>query len=830
MARLVDKDELIKNELKEFYSNKYNSLKHYLENDFINPAIPTTEFDTNFMFTKQTHIIKYKNTISNQNANDFKLENTLTVIRKDIPRSKKIIFKYLDNNEFESIESLDDITNLTTYKDLLNIYNECFGKIFTGINFNRNFIPETQLNNLKYDYGFTKKDITISELKSIPAQYIDDYLKLLLYRINVHNQGVYGFTNNLFNIANLFILFNNPKIFIYDDTLKTISVVLIIVLSTSRGLIKFGKVIIVKKIDQLNENDVCIMELDFDFNIDDKLSLIEKSKKLFTTIMEYSIEFYNKTNINVLQGLYSKKDIIMTARENLGHTKLKSQKPDITGFYNKDCTGINKTGFLQKCKLKKLKKTCYYEPYKFSNDLNNNSKYSNNYNNSKMNTEHYKSIDNICTYNGLLNFFDIEGETIIDKIIDFKKIYDNDASNLLIVTDIETIYSIFGILNISNLDFILINSERIVLYNKKNDYSEYNETVLYENIKGFEFVHLTNTNHENLDFKCQTLYEKLKLKTFQNIYFIVHPKTLESNEKLLLYDNPLSFEDVNFQNIKKFIIKIREICKIGLNIVLTSYLSVSILTGALIKNFLPMSNFKFQEDIVTNNCNSILKIFMLICFIRNYKYLVTINSKANTSNIFDYIKSKIEYLGELMVSFIIADMKHNNITSSTPIDLKNTIYYQILIFISTNKTYLDNPNNFLRFGDNLHQTDENPGAFDKLDIVPIYYKKLFRTLEADHYKNTFGINSISPKKLRFNNSSNKNERFRGSQSSTNTINLVSSNNSSSNNSSSNNSSNGNSTVGGFKFTKNKKNKLTKKIIVKNKNHNSKKYKKTKNRK
>ena len=820
MAGLADKDELIKNELKEFYSNKYNSLKQYLENDFINPAIPTTEFDTNFMFTKKTHIIKYKNTISNQNAKDFKLENTLTVIRKDIPRSKKIIFKYLDNNKFESIESLDKITDLTTYKDLLNIYNTFFDTIFTGINGNP--IKETQFENLKYDYGFTKKDITISELKSIPTQYIDDYLKLLLYRINVHNQGVYGFTNNLFNITNLFILFNNPKIFIYDDTLKTISVILTIVLSTSRGLIKFGKVIIVKKIDQLNENDVCIMELDFDFNIDDTLSLIEKSKKLFTTIMEYSIEFYNKTNINILQGLYSKRDIIMTARENLGHTKLQSQKPDITGFYNKDCTGINKTGFLQKCKLKKTKKTCYYEPFKFSNNLNNNSKYSNNYNNSKMNTEHYKSIDNICTYNGLLNFFDIEGKTIIDKIIDFKKIYDNDASNLLIVTDIETIYSIFGELNINNLDFILINSENIVLYNKKNDFSKYNENVLYKNIEGLEFVPLKNTNHDNLDFKCQTLYEKLKLKTFQNIYFIVHPKTLKSNPNLLLYDNPLSLEDVDFENIKNFIIKIREICKIGLNIVLTSYLSVSILTGALIKNFLPMSNFKFQEDIVTNNCNSILKIFILICFIRNYKYLVAINPEVNTDDIFDEIIKKIEYLGALMVSFIIADMKHNNITSSAPIDLKSTIYYQILIFISTNRTYLDNPNNFLRFGDNLHQTDENPGAFDKLDIVPIYYKKLFRTLEADHYKNTFGINSISSKKLRFNNSSNPNERFKGFQSSTNTINLVS------NNSSRNSSNSDNINVGGFKFTKNKKNKLTKKRI--SKNHNSKKYKKTKNRK
>ena len=653
MAQVSDGD-LFSTDLQEWYAFNTQYIQLYLNDpkfqtpDYKNDFVTFSKLDSTFTITKKLHFIKFGgvDSLLNQSSTEKihlvsdsePVSNHVTNCMDDIQQHNIYNFNQ-ENNTFEHININDPAAPLDklSSSSFINLFNDTFCKYFTDIECIES-ISEESKNVLNKKFN-TKTVHSINEINTT------DYIKLLLYRMSIHNIGIISFFGKLFNMDDMILLWNRDSMRIYDNTLKTISFVSYLNIRTGKGDLIIGKVIISMNVNSINKYGFCLIELNYD--LDDTSSFV-------TNTIEYLINIYSKIgSINILQNLALKNktdsDISMkTAREDVGNLMIGSIDKNTTGFFEKDCSGktIEKTFFKI---LKKQPKTCYHKTYKMSNNLNKNEK-----------LIYEKSVNNICTYNGLLNFHKEEedevkrmpgDQKIITQIKNFYKIFENIASNLLIVTDIETIFTIFQRFNLlssiklSSLDFILITSTEITLYIKKSNRVADRNTKRTSVVSEYSAITIT---------KKVSLIPELNPKPHQNIYIIVQAvydkkpdftSMIKSVSKTPdIFDPPILLSEIN-NSILPFLDFFKTIYKSGINIIVSSYLSRSILTAAIISVSLKAKPLKFGDI----NHISILKIFLATCIFRNSKSNMVIakpvfpvkNKKTLFDEIFDEVYSLI---------------------------------------------------------------------------------------------------------------------------------------------------------------------------------------------
>jgi hypothetical protein len=680
---------LTKNDLFEFYKKYSNNLLNESNN------YKNNEFDEhNFHFTNKTEFVKCNqfnlllSKIPKQHLNGICVDSIRQTMY-NYNKSKK-------DNEFEHIDWFYDgkykierntvLDNKSDFIKFSNSVNELIRTYFPNISY-------TQIDKDDIDKLISIEPITPEKyLKYDELTNINKSFQLLLYRIQLLNQGVSAYVMMFFNFTELSISLSDNKIIIFNSNLNCISVVsyleCIVTFNDTSILFNIGKVILTSKIDKIDEFSYSIFELNFDFKITETpkkpILPIDKSNILRKSIVEYLSKIHEKAgSVNILQcltetapksidNLVTDKNFKMIpARSELGGTPISEAHTRIntTGFFRKDVTGEPPKHMFDK------KSICYDKT----------------------------TIPNYCTYNGLLNYYDNTPSVnynnpldILKQIYNFFEDFNNIASSLIIVTNIATIKKIFG--NITeitdSLDFILFSSNEIMLYKLTGD-----EKKVYQE-KKFIVDKKSNPNMLNL---------QNNIKPYQNIYIIVQGDYDEIMPAI--FDPPISIDDIN-NKMQLFIDKFRELYKSSIPVIVTSYLSRAILTASFINLALPDVFLGWSKN---NNINYTLQVFMLIYFIRNLKLSIH-SSKVPLR----HLKGK-EIVGEgREFSKFMPDSRNlekiGNLNISTSPGLKNVLIYVHSLI----KKFVDNKKEKEEF-----IPDKEIKEYMRLYIKPIDYQNYF---------------------------------------------------------------------------------------------------------
>jgi len=551
---------------------------------------------------KNKYFLKIKNTNKLLNKTGIlHLKGIINDIRRQV-----ILNLNNDTLKFKPVDNFNNTTIDIKYLDFIKIFNNCinyyFNSIKPEINFDNTEIEQviTKLNNLE------DNDLTISKFLFSNPNYLDDKIKLLLLRLLQFHQTFISFLflnrNGLFNINILFIKTSSKKIIVFD--VKTNSIVnisyLIVTISIGDqnydGEYIIGKVITSLKIDSINDDVLCILELDFNLNIPDSITneaIIGKMLK--EQIIEYLQKKHTIFNsINILQCLATKtyKDTPNSMKPSREVTE-----EQINSFLPR---------FLSRNQSLKQNKNKFFETDTTGNQANSIC---------YRNTNHDDPNDhNYCTYDGILNYFNnnnsirceqSDSSFLILQIKKFFSLVNNIATSLFIVTDIATLNKIFGVISpllINPLDFVLLTNSKLTVYNR----------ILFTN-------EYTSINEDNILVKNlgEALIKVFDIKSYQNIYFIAQAENTkydiltEAND---IYDPPISI--LNMIAIEKFINKIKELFKYSIPVLVSSHLARSILTTALLYMFIEDINLEWLQYRNTN-IQYTLQLFMFINILKH---------------------------------------------------------------------------------------------------------------------------------------------------------------------------------------------------------------------
>ena len=622
-----DDKSLIYADLQQFYTENREDI-----NDAKIDTIITSDKQKTFTFTQKKHIVSvYGFTELLEPTPTLMLEYVYT---HELHRQSYYIYNdndkdFIMNDYFIKNKPKDNIEFLKNFQTLIN----------TTFGLNEPYLQS-------YDNLYTKNDnnLNITDLNFGTDTAI---LQLLLYRLQMLHQGSLAYINNRLYDTSITLNPSTFKILIFDTEIKRISRVNYLTITTLNGPFIIGKLITSLDITKINDNAICILELNFDFK--------SKSKNLQQSIIDYLIRIYEKKNsINVLQCLATKivlshlstdaraiirdsdginnddtDDMMLSARPNLGGSSNTTKHvKDITNFYDKDMSGRISSRIFKKGKDK-----CY--------TTDKSGQY-------RGHTAPY------CTYN-LLNYYrselsnqDCEQTSpaiIIRQINEFYSDFDNIASNLFIVTDIGSIYKLFGDIGLyKSLDFILLTHTTQTLYTYDSITNEYKESNIETRIdilrQPYQNIYIIlNARHENVNIDAlKKNYAELKKEGC--------PIPVET---YTLYDPPLTLKGI--ENMNKFHEKFKQIYKHGLSIFVSSYLSRSILTASLIHMAIPTVDFFHNDNI--DNINYTLQIFMLILLIRHIKLGSTLktietslkfNHSLKVQPIITHIETEIQLL------------------------------------------------------------------------------------------------------------------------------------------------------------------------------------------
>ena len=666
-------NELIRNEFLDFYTKYREKLKN--ETNY-----KDTPLNGTFYFTDKINLLKVGGCDKILNRIPI---NFVKDVFDDIARNT--IYNY-NNNEYDYINFFNADNMGTRDGDnskFINLINTFIHTYFPKLSYEKNI--DAAINKLKTIMSneyLNYKNIIRSD-SNIANR---DYLNLLLYRIQLTVQASYAYIYKLINYHELLITGSTNKLVIVDADLNCITH--ISYLQCDRNNIDdyysanniIGKVMKTIKINEINEHAYCVFELNFDLNekftITDELPNSKKTAIFKDAIVDYFHKIHTISgSVNILQCLATQSisdtpNSMQSARSNQGGSHSNKHKIDDTGFYDKDVSGyygenLSKTTCYEKnntnyctyngllnyynsnlsvipCNtsneiqiLDQLK--IFFETFNnisssliivsdlatinklFTDSFISKSKKKSTYrpkssrSNSKTHAtsskKQYVKRTNLSIVNSSFKSDNTSKEYIplISNINSLGRISDssNNGSSGSSDEDYEFPTSIKSTSLLTHpLEFILLKKKETLIYNIKNN--KYTEKKINHNILPLPY----------------------DIKSYQNVYIIVQSDYEKVNEKQTkLFDPPLSIDGIN--KMQLFLDTFKKTYKSSFPVIVTSYLSRSILTSSLLNLALPtIMNLGFTTN---NNIHSTLQIFMLIYFIRHLKLGKSMNELLNSS-------------------------------------------------------------------------------------------------------------------------------------------------------------------------------------------------------